>query len=75
MEFTITIKQALEASGMKNVKEIGGHYYFEYKQNKIEMHQTEGGYDWNTYALKINEQTIATRVNFRTMIKKIKNYN
>lgn len=71
---TITMEQALDASGMRNIRRVYASYYFEYNGHQIEMHQTEGGYDWQTYTFNIDGKKIATRANYRTMMRKIKTY-
>lgn len=72
MVFEMTMEHALDSSGMKDIKEVGGRWRFTYKEHQIEMRPTEGGCDWNTYTFKIDNNVIATRATYRTMMRKIK---
>lgn len=68
----MTITEALEFHGMKNIHRVYASYCFEYNNHKFEMWQTEGGYDFQTFVLKMDEKTISTRCSFRTALRKIK---
>lgn len=70
----LTVTEALEHSGMKNVKHDKIDWFCEYKGNKITISRTCGNYDWDTYSLTINGVKIATRCKFYTLIRKIKTY-
>ena len=71
----LTIKEALEHSGMKNVVEDAYCWTCEYNGNKIWINTCCGWVDWDTrFTFDINGKKIATRCNYRTMIQKIKAY-
>ena len=79
---TLTIKEALEHSGMENVTEVTTEFSkgpicwtCEYNGNYIWIKDCDGRVDWETrFTFDINGEKIATRCNYRTMIKKIKTH-
>ena len=71
----MTIIEALEHSGMQNIKDYYPRYTCEYRENKIDILICDGRADWTTrFALNINGKKLATRCNYRTLMKLIKSY-
>jgi len=71
----MTIIEALEHSDMQNIKDYYPRYTCEYRGNKIEILICDCRADLKTrFALNINDKKLATRCNYRTLIKLIKSY-
>ena len=68
----MTITEALEFHGMKNIHRVYASYCFEYNNHKFEMWQTEGGYDFQTFVLKMDEKNNFNKVQFQNSTKKNK---
>lgn len=70
----MTITEALEHSGMTNIKDYGYWWVFEYNGKSYTAQSHE---DWNSWKLHFrvvcDGQLIANRCSYRTMIQRIKN--
>lgn len=71
----VTLEEALNHSGMKNVEHKDYYYNFEYNGKKFII---RGNYSLYNFTLYIKEKdlvkTLATNISYRAMIRKVKNY-
>lgn len=72
----MTIREALNHNGLNVIwQQDGNRYKIEHNGKTFMVALNDGYTDWTPrFSIRVEGKTIATRCNYRTMVKKIKNY-